>query len=354
MEVEASANRVVVRLAGKRCTGDGDVVAVDARSGRETWRSRVSGPRYGETMAVDRTVVALVSGTVVTGVDARNGATRWVAKDLPPTDAGGLVFAAGGLFVVEKKTSDRPPPAALLEPGPPSAALFALQASNGQPRWTYTPDPSDEVLAAVADGSTVIASTFGPVDSPTPARPTNKLVALDRETGRPLWHRELGSWESTFPIVARDGVVVFSGQTLGTSRTFDSGSRLVALSSTTGAVLWDKTGATAMTTGLSIDQGSVYLSTADGTVEALDATTGTPRWQQRAKSVTRGVSSRVEAAGSGIVLVERVESTRSATAYALAARDGHDRWRLHAAATTGTISNASVYVAGGGARQVCD
>jgi outer membrane protein assembly factor BamB len=352
--VQVAGHRVVVVLPGDSCTGDGDVVAVDATSGRGLWRARLADPRYASTYAVDRSVVALASGDSVTGVDAKSGATRWVAKDLPPTDIGRFVSAAGGLFVVEKRASPPPHPGAPVE-GPPSAVLVALDASHGQPRWTYTPDPSEEVLSVVGDGRVIVVESFGPVDSPTPVQPTNKLVALDSKSGQPLWHQELGSWESTLPLTARNGVVVFSGQTSGASRTFDTGSRLVALSSTTGSIVWDRTGATAipvMTRALA--DGSLYLSAMDGTVEALDATTGSAHWQRQSKSGGGAGSSLLEAAGSGIAMVVQPASTRSVTVGALDARDGHARWHQSMPATAAAISHAFAYVAGGGERQHCD
>jgi outer membrane protein assembly factor BamB len=373
VDVVASGRWVLVQLAPATCDGtESPLVVFDAKSGHEVWRASISAGLPHQFAVSGDVVAVLTRGGVVKGLDLAHGTTRWQAPGFQSgidPGSGTQIFAAGDLFVAERSASaqtqgtpgSRPPATR-----PPAITLVALERSNGKQRWTYVPADTDQVLGVTFDGHEAIAQTRGPVVSSTPVEPDEKLVGLDLATGAPTWQSALGKWEGFSLIVTANGAVFFTGSTSATESqqlpgAFESGSRLIAVDSSTGAVLWDHRDAPLSPTSKAADDTNLYTINSDGTLAALDARTGTTRWQ--AASVNHAPNSGpagttpdelvAVAAGSGIVVVVPL-TKESGNLHALDANTGHNLWATQDPAQTGTIAAGSVYLAGGGTRQNCD
>ncbi|HZT15505.1 MAG TPA: PQQ-binding-like beta-propeller repeat protein [Gaiellaceae bacterium] len=163
--------------------------------------SNVSGLKEVWHMSLGTCTAALIAGApVVPG--APNGAPG------NPTNCGSLesnpVAVDGILYTV----------------APPLAQVFAIDASNGNILWTYTPSYANEYLnngkiyspgsggrlpgVAVAEGKVYVGL------------PDGRLVALDQTTGQEVWENWVGSYKSqarvsTAPIYVDGMVIVGNG-----------------------------------------------------------------------------------------------------------------------------------------------
>lgn len=197
--------------------GDGVITAIDMRSGKRRWQSRV-GTIAAPMVLRDSILYAATEGGFLLALDTRNGRTRW-SRAAAPSRAGPLVtrsFVAvpgltDSLFVFEAVTG-RPLsrvsiPGAVTAPlamvsdslaaaTSPGGLLFALELPGGAVRWrvdTRNPIPGGPVV----HGDTVFAITN--------ACGLWQVSGAAPETARPI---ALGCRTRTGPAILRDGVLV--------------------------------------------------------------------------------------------------------------------------------------------------
>jgi outer membrane protein assembly factor BamB len=186
---------------------DSNVFALDARSGREVWRTRalsVSGGPNGLAAGEGRIYGNTSSNAFA--LDAATGKVLWRRKlvrtanqsiDIAPQFANGLVYTS----------------TVGVSPGG-KGVLYALEASTGRVRWDFSTILGDWAVPSQAAGGgawwpvsvgsdgTVYAGISNPVPwGGTPALPnggayrgralyTDSLLALDGETGRLKWYAQ--------------------------------------------------------------------------------------------------------------------------------------------------------------------
>lgn len=202
---------------------DGQVMALDARTGEEVWRYRLR-ERPEAVLATpvavanDRIVLAGADGDVVC-LNATDGVPVWrvalgVPVEVTPTAGEGRVYLAttrGRLLALEAAsgtirwtfalpdTTVRLAAPALagqdLVFGASDGFLRMLDARTGSLRWTY---PAGDAITAppLITRSTVYVGTMG-----------RKLVGVDRGTGALRWEQVLKGRVKS-PMAARDGVLV--------------------------------------------------------------------------------------------------------------------------------------------------
>ncbi|MBW8814381.1 MAG: PQQ-binding-like beta-propeller repeat protein [Caulobacterales bacterium] len=153
---------------------DGRVVAVDAASGRELWRTSTNpGDNkrdklgFGGGVAyADGKIYAASGFRDVMQMDAKTGAVGWRTKTGEPIH-GAPTVVNGRLLVVALDNT-----------------LLSFNAATGAPSWTYQAlSESARILAAsspAVSGDTVVAA-FG----------SGELVALRAENGNDLWNEAL-------------------------------------------------------------------------------------------------------------------------------------------------------------------
>jgi len=147
-------------------SGDGNLYAVDARSGTEHWRFRTGGPVQSSPAVADDVVYFVSSDGNLYGVDGINGKEVWkflLGRDLPyrngfdyylssPTIVGRSLFVGGG-----------------------DGNLYAFDPVRRQPRWKYFTGSMIRSSPAVAD-DLVLVGTMG-----------GELLALSRADGTLKW-----------------------------------------------------------------------------------------------------------------------------------------------------------------------
>lgn len=194
-------------------SANGDILALDAATGEERWKTRVnseilSSPDVGGGMVVLRTG----DGRLV-ALRARDGQQEWaVEQEVPRLSLRGTgrPLVSGGLAVA----------------GFDNGRVVATQLVDGftvwenivaQPAGRTELDRLVDIDTAIVDsGSELYVVTY-----------QGKAARVDRDTGTPLWSRDVSSYS-----------------------------------------------------GLTIDEGGVYVSTADGDLVKLDRRTGVEIWKQ--------------------------------------------------------------------------
>jgi outer membrane protein assembly factor BamB len=192
-------------------TGAGELIAIDAASGTETWRQRFGAPLAGSPTVRDDTV--FVQGRDATGwaVDVADGRLRWVIPGLPSTAAvaGSAAPAATAQTTIFAL---------------PGAMLAAARGADGAELWKS----SVPGLRAGRAGALVRDITGDPVIDGArvyAGSSAGRTVALDLATGRPLWVAETGAMGPVWPA----GGSVFLVSDVN---------QLVRLDAATGAQIW--------------------------------------------------------------------------------------------------------------------
>jgi outer membrane protein assembly factor BamB len=210
--------------------------------------------RLGLGVAVDenRVYAAGREGDVL-AFDLESGKQVWRART--KTLLSGGTGAGDGLVVV----------------GSSEGAVIGLNAADGAERWRVK--VNGEVLSppAVSARGVVVRTVDG------------RLRGLAPDTGKELW-----AYEQQVPRLSLRGTAtpVFAGDAVICG--FDNG-KVVALNVNDGSLVWETTVAPSrgrtelerlVDIDSSVDEGNVYLATAEGDVGALRRTSGTEVWRQ--------------------------------------------------------------------------
>jgi len=248
----------------------------------------------------------------------------------PPVIGEGLLFASGNDFLhaLEPATGDEiwrfqtgfanfaSPTIAngVVYAGGPKG-FFAIDAGDGSERWRFTSAGTLMSSPAVADGR--VYAIFGR---------TRSLHALDAETGSPIWAVPIGQGTAS-PAVYEN--LVYSG-----------GDGVTAVDIATGAIVWHYESELGVNSTPAVDHGAVYVQV-DGNLVALDAMTGTLRWEAR----TGPSGSSAAVAGSNVYVGGYTDL------HAFDTKTGQELWRFPigqalGAASTPVVVGRSIYIAG--------
>ena len=203
---------------------------------------------------------------------------------------------------------------------------YAIDEYSGQQKWSFNTGSVIFSSPAVANGVVYFASRNGGI-----------LYALDEQTGREIWGRGfLNYFIASSPAVA-DGKVFYGSWCAATC--FQNG-QFVALDASTGAVVWAN--ATLPSAPLSsspaVDQGRVFFGLDDGSVTALNETTGKAMW----RVVPGGVNVRNALA----IAYGRVYIGTATRFFALDEITGATDWSFNTGnsnSTSAAVSNGVVY-----------
>jgi outer membrane protein assembly factor BamB len=235
---------------------DGQLHAVDARTGQKRWSFRAGGALRTRPTVVGGALVFQADDGFLYKLDAATGKEAWrvrlVAKPverLPFDDPksrydrfGSDVTAAGGRLYV----------------GTHDGRVLAIDPAKGERLWEFA--TGDSVLAAPAvDAGRVYAGSYD-----------KSVYALDAATGTLLWKTATEGAVVSTPAVAGDLVVVGN-------RAYD----LVGIEAATGAVAWKRyVWFSWIESSATVKDGVAYVGSSDAAlVSAVDAKTGRPRWQ---------------------------------------------------------------------------
>lgn len=234
---------------------EGDVSAIDLRSGQVAWRHasdlRLSGgPGAGDGLVV----VGSLEGDVI-ALDAATGTVKWTAKVgnevlVAPAIGGGAVFV---------RSND--------------GRVTAFDAATGQRRWFY----SAEVPALSVRGNGGITVGPGLVFA---GNDDGTLAALSATDGGVLWSTPVAQPDGRSELERMadvDGSAVLEGTTL--YATSYKGAT-VAIDGPSGQVMWTR--ANGGPRGPAVSNSAVVVTDPQGRVWGLDKNSGGSLWQQEA------------------------------------------------------------------------
>jgi outer membrane protein assembly factor BamB len=188
--IAALGNRVYIS------TGYAQILALDAKTGKQLWRRPVTGPLHAPPTVADGRVFAVTVDNELVVLAADDGRILWTHNGLPETAGllGGSSPAVEGDIVVVAYSSGE---------------IFALRVENGRPLWTdnLASARSLDALTALADirGRPVI--DHGLVFA---ISHSGRMVAIDLRTGDRVWEQDIGG--SYTPWVAGDYVYVLTNE----------------------------------------------------------------------------------------------------------------------------------------------
>ncbi len=234
---------------------DGDVVRVDSANGKTIWRTRLKSEIFSGVAADETTVVVTFDNSDVTALDYSSGEILWthtLGKQVSAPPAVGK-----GRVVVRAV----------------DGTVNGLDSSTGEQVWSF--QRPTQGLSVHGDPAPVISG-----DAILTGFSNGKLVVSNLINGRVFWEKALsiprGSNEidrlndiDTLPMVAINTVY---------SATYQGD--VVAMRLQNSNELWR----TRMSTRLpmSRDQDTIFVTTALGSVAAIDAVDGKILWQQDA------------------------------------------------------------------------
>ena len=231
---------------------DGTIVSVDAATGRQNWR--ISAERK-LSAGVGAGTDSLVVGTDKAEVYAfdTNGKPTWngkVSSEVagPPTVAEGLV----AVWSLDGK-------------------IFALNASDGSRKWVYQRATPPLTVRRFAGGVTSRGGLFTGTAG-------GKLLAFDLATGALGWEASVatpkGNTEleriadvTSLPVVEERQVCAAAYQ-----------GRVACFDVIRGTLTWSRDFSSL--SGITVDNRYLYITADDGSIHALDKSTGASAWKQ--------------------------------------------------------------------------
>ncbi|AQZ96759.1 outer membrane protein assembly factor BamB [Halopseudomonas phragmitis] len=230
----------------------GRVVAMDRDTGSVSWQVRLKEPLSGAVGAGGgRVMVGTLDGQVIT-LDENDGSELWRAQVssevLAPPQTNGDV-------VVVQTQDDK---------------LVALDISSGDQRWIY--EASLPVLTVRGTSTPVVSlrQVYAGLAS-------GRVVSLAADSGIPLWEERIAQPQGRSELermVDIDGDLLLSGQNLYVA-SFQG--NLAALDAESGNMRWQRPVSSYV--GPAAGFGSVYVSHANGVVEAVDQNRGNSLWR---------------------------------------------------------------------------
>jgi outer membrane protein assembly factor BamB len=233
-------------------SGSGEIVKLDAATGKQVW-SLETGERLSGGVGLGPNLVLV--GTAQGYVLAYDQAGKLLWKSRLSSEVLSAPRVANDVVVVRAGDS----------------RIFGLNATDGSRKWIYeraTPTLSLRSSAGVViDGGAVYAGFAG-----------GKLIALRADDGNVIWEASVAQPKGTteieriaditsLPVV--DGPLVYAVAYQG---------KIAAVERASGKIAWSRD--ISSYTGISADDGRVYLSHATGSVYALEYSTGKTFWRQ--------------------------------------------------------------------------
>jgi len=186
-----------VAVAGDRLyvgTGYGQLLALDAATGKEIWRHNMMAPVHGSPTAAEGRVFTITVDNQLEVVSAADGHVLWTHTGIPePADLLGAPSPAveGDIVVVPYSSGE----------------IFALRVENGRVLWSDSLATAHPLgaLSSLADirGAPVIDR-----DRVFALSHSGLMVAIDLRTGDRVWEQDIGGTHA--PWVAGDFVYVIA------------------------------------------------------------------------------------------------------------------------------------------------
>ncbi len=233
-------------------SSDGEIAKFDALTGKQEWRVKAGEVLSGGVGVGGSLVLVGTQKGWVLAYDIA-GKFQWKAKLSSEVLSAPKYF--DGLVIVRSGDNH----------------IYGLNANDGTRKWVYERIGPALTLRSsvgvVVDGGAVYAGFGG-----------GKLVAIRADNGKMLWEATVAQPKgvteieriadiTSLPVV--DGPLVYAVAYQG---------KIAAVDRMSGRVVWNRD--ISSLTGLSMEDGRIYLAHAAGAVYALDYTTGKSFWRQ--------------------------------------------------------------------------
>ena len=239
--VAASADLIIVG------TNKAEVLALDM-NGALLWSAKVSSEVIAPAVITEAAVVVIGGDGVITGLDPKNGARKWIVqRPLPALTvrSSAIPMAARGAVFV----------------GTPQGKLLAMDASNGAIGW--------EATVATPKGASELERLVDVVGRPAidaericTAAYQGRVACFDLVRGTLLWSRDLSSL--TGPLM--DAKYVYVSDEKGVAQAFDK---------TTGGTVWKQDVlAGRRATGTALIGDFFAIQDAEGALHLVDRNSG--------------------------------------------------------------------------------
>lgn len=239
-------------------TGYGDLVALEAGSGRELWRKKLEAPARSAPTAVGGKVFVVTQTSQVYAVNQEDGGDLWTYAGIPETAgllSGANPAVSGDTVVVPFSSGE----------------VMALDVKSGSPRWIDAVNRSyrTQALSGLADVTASPVIVNGVVYATSIV---GRTIAISLKSGERIWEQDAGSVHT--PVVA--GNVVYL---------IDLNDRLIALDRKAGSPIWSTQLPIVRTkkkrsnwAGPVLAGGSLWMLSSDGKMGRVDAASGTITW----------------------------------------------------------------------------
>jgi outer membrane protein assembly factor BamB len=219
-----------------RSTG-AEFYKLNTETGKCQWTYTADADVFSSPAVVDRIVYIGTSSGNVVALNTVTGTVQWkadIANELTasPTVVGGVVYI-----------------------GSMDGTVHALDAVDGTEQWTHTTGDCITATPAVSGGTVYIGSY------------DTSIYALDAVDGSELWTVETGDPVHGSTAVSEGTVYVGSGESI------------LALSTEDGTEQWASGANGQIDASPAVRGDTVYVASLNGTVAALDTTTGETRWR---------------------------------------------------------------------------
>jgi outer membrane protein assembly factor BamB/tetratricopeptide (TPR) repeat protein len=282
---------------------DGNVYALNESNAFERWAFQTDGSVQSSPTVVSGIVFVGSQDSNLYAINTESGEEEWAfstggAVDSSPTVVDGTVFV-----------------------GSNDGTLYAVDASSGQETWAYETGGAVKSSPVVVNGSVFVGSDDG------------TLYAINTKSGAEQWTFETDGSIKRSPTVANKMVYASSDD-----------NTLYAVSASSGEERWtfeSEFGRLSMPTVASVDpfrRDTVFVGDLTGTVYALNAELGGPRWESDLKDGT----------GTPTVVQSNVFLGNRNGIYALNADSGSFDWNIDSKTTSApTVADGTLFFGSG-------
>ncbi|XLZ70060.1 PQQ-binding-like beta-propeller repeat protein [Massilia sp. SR12] len=164
---------------------DQNMYALDAATGAVQWAYKSGGAIHAAPALAGKTLVFGSWDGAVYALEAATGKQLWRHQSQPKAD---FMIGVQAAPLIDGDT---------VYIGARDAWFYALELASGKVKWRYNGKGSWFISGAVADAGKVYVGTSD----------TNLLVALDKQSGQPIFEHDSKVWTYTKPVLA-GGMVI--------------------------------------------------------------------------------------------------------------------------------------------------
>lgn len=231
---------------------EGVVIAMDRYTGAVEWKKKLKLPVSGGVGVGEGLVMLGTLNGIVVALDESTGEEKWRAQ--VPSEVLAAPGTNGDVVIVQTQ-DDR---------------LIALDAMTGEQRWIYENNPALLTLRGTSKPLVTPYVVFAGLS-------TGKVIAVDTQRGLPVWEQQVaipsGRSELERMIDIDGDLLLIGGQLFVTSYQ----GQFSALDAQTGQVLFQRDASSYV--GAAEGYGNLYLSLAEGSVQAIDERSSNVLWK---------------------------------------------------------------------------